>query len=186
MFVVFQKETNLTENALTNNITTVKVRQPIAGPWTLTFDTAMGGYPLPVVSDSLQDWSTHAEPLVKYFSGTATYTNQFQWNGELRSGTLAWLDLGAVANIAEVFVNEINCGILWTAPFRADISKAVRPGKNMLRIEVTNTWANRIAGDQQLPPEKRVTRTNAPYRSSSDTLLKAGLTGPVVLEVNND
>jgi hypothetical protein len=93
------------------------------------------------------------------------------------------LNVGKVANIAEVFVNGVNCGIAWTAPYRVDITKALKQGNNQLKIEVTNTWANRIMGDQRLPEDKRITKTNAPYRLEGKPLLEAGLLGPVVIEV---
>ncbi|MES2892953.1 MAG: glycosyl hydrolase [Bacteroidota bacterium] len=186
MFVVFQQPTNGKTVSEPIHKKTSSITQYINTPWAVQFDTAMHGYPNPIVFDSLQDWSRHPEPLVKYFSGTATYSNQFEMKGSLEAGSSSWLELGEVANIAEVFVNGINCGIVWTAPFRVDIGKALRRGMNELRIEVTNTWANRIVGDQQLPAEKSVTQTNSPYRLNSGSLLKAGLLGPVVVETTHE
>jgi hypothetical protein len=52
-------------------------------------------------------------------------------------------------------------------------------GSNQLDIEVTNTWANRLIGDQRLPEEKRITRTTAPFRLEGKVLNQAGLLGPV-------
>ena len=185
MFVAFRQKTNLQSVGQEIKFQEPRMVKEIQTPWTVSFDSAVGGYAKPLVFDSLQDWSTHNNEMVKYYSGTAQYNNQFEWNESLKHGESAWLNLGAVSNIAEVFVNGINCGIVWTAPFQVDISKAIRKGKNELKIEVTNTWANRIAGDQQLPVEKRITKTNAPYRLK-DGLLKAGLTGPVLLEISNN
>ena len=67
------------------------------------------------------------------------------------------LDLGAVRELAEVKVNGRSCGILWTPPFRADITDAVHAGGNSLEIEVVNFWPNRIIGDKALPLNKRFT-----------------------------
>lgn len=67
------------------------------------------------------------------------------------------------------------------APFRADISGALRRGSNELEITVTNTWANRLAGDHALPEEERVTQTTAPWRLEGCPLLPAGMKGPVTL-----
>jgi hypothetical protein len=47
-----------------------------------------------------------------------------------------------------------------------------------LRIEVMNQWINRLVGDQQLPPEKRLTRTNI-KKGDGWELHPAGLLGPV-------
>jgi hypothetical protein len=54
----------------------------------------------------------------------------------------------------------------------------VVPGRNRLQIAVTNTWANRLIGDQRLAPKDRTTWTNAPYRLEG-RLLPGGLIGPV-------
>ena len=90
-----------------------------------------------------------------------------------------YLHLGAVANMAEVYVNGISCGTVWTAPYRVDISKAIKPGRNELKIEVVNTWANRMIGDARLPVEKRATSTVYPFKMERKILLPAGLLGPV-------
>jgi len=52
-----------------------------------------------------------------------------------------------VANIAEIKLNGISCGVAWTSPYRVEITRALRHGENKLAIGVTNTWANRIIGD---------------------------------------
>ncbi|HEU0125024.1 MAG TPA: hypothetical protein VFQ56_01845, partial [Flavobacterium sp.] len=70
---------------------------------------------------------------------------------------------------------------LWTFPFKTDISQALQKGKNTIVIKVTNTWANRLIGDQKLPKEERLTWTTAPFRLEENPLLKAGLLGPIVI-----
>ncbi len=64
-----------------------------------------------------------------------------------------YLDLGAVKHIAEVTLNGENLGVVWTAPWRIEITKSARPGKNLLEIAVSNVWANRLIGDEQQPPD---------------------------------
>ena len=150
-------------------------------PWSVSFDPTSGGPGKPVMFNELTDWSKHLDSSIRYYSGTAKYTNTFNWQG--RSNEKVWLNVGKVSNIAEVIVNGINCGIIWTAPYRIDITKAIRNGNNNLTIEVTNTWANRIIGDHRLPEEKRLTKTNAPFRLEGKPLLEAGLLEPVVLEI---
>ena len=43
---------------------------------------------------------------------------------------------------ASVYVNGIFCGDIWKRPFRLDIAKALRPGKNKLQLEVRSTIIN--------------------------------------------
>ncbi|HTE31436.1 MAG TPA: hypothetical protein VK666_13740, partial [Chryseolinea sp.] len=150
----------------------------LSGPWTVRFDTAFGGPAAPILFDSLQDWSHHADSSIRYYSGTALYTKSFDL---AYPATTASLDLGTLANIATVTLNGLDCGTAWTPPYKVDISKALRKGKNELQIAVTNTWANRLTGDQRLPEPKRITWTTAPYHLDGK-LLKSGLLGPVKIE----
>ena len=90
-----------------------------------------------------------------------------------------WID--SVYNIATVKINGINCGTLWTYPYVLDISKAVKSGENKIEIEVTNTWHNRLIGDNLLPPGKRITWTTAPFRLKDKPLLPAGIIGEIKL-----
>ena len=57
-----------------------------------------------------------------------------------------YLNLGKVCDLATVRVNGIDCGTIWTVPYRADITAALKKGVNELEIEVTNTWANALKG----------------------------------------
>jgi hypothetical protein len=181
VFIILQRPATKQVSDDEKNWIETKPFATINQPWTVSFDPNLNGPGKPVIFNELSDWSKNADSSVRYYSGTAKYTNTFNW--QARGDEKVWLDAGKVSNIAEVFVNGINCGIIWTAPYKVDITKAVRNGNNDLTIEVTNTWANRIIGDHRLPEENRITKTNAPFRLEGKTLLEAGLLGPVVLEV---
>jgi hypothetical protein len=99
---------------------------------------------------SLTCLSTHADPAVKYFSGTATYRTRFP---SPASGSAVVLDLGAVHDLARVTLNGKDLGVVWQAPFTVDLSSAIRKGENDLQIAVTNTWHNRLVGDEQHPAD---------------------------------
>lgn len=149
--------------------------------WKVSFDPAYGGPKDPVLFSHLTDWSKSADTLIRYYSGTAVYRQDLRLN-KIPAGKI-WLDLGKVANLAAVQVNGRAAGIVWTAPFRLDISKLIKKGENHIEIEVTNTWANRLIGDHQLPPAKRITGTTAPYRLAGVPLQESGLLGPLRLLV---
>jgi len=84
-----------------------------------------------------------------------------------------------------VYVNGMYCGTAWTYPCRVNIGNALKNGSNSIRIEVSNTWANRLIGDHALPKEKQITWTNAVYRLDDKPLLPAGLLGPVrIIKLN--
>jgi len=176
VFVVFRQSTTTTSNQKYRNWTTVEPVQKLKDTWKVQFHKNFGGPAKPVIFNKLEDWSINQNPEIKYYSGTASYTQEFNWNN---SSSNLWLDLGKVDNIAEVYVNDIDCGTAWTYPYRVDISKALKSGRNKIRIEVSNTWANRLIGDNALPQEKQITWTNAPFRLDGKSLLPAGLLGPV-------
>ncbi len=70
---------------------------------------------------------------------------------------------------------------MWCAPWRVDITRALKARGNQLEIEVANLWPNRLIGDQGLQPEQRLTSTTwNPFRQDSP-LLESGLLGPVTL-----
>jgi len=71
------------------------------------------------------------------------------------------LHLGRVAVIATVRVNGEFVATLWPPPFRADITLHVITGENLIEIEVTNTWHNRLHYDTSLPEAERKTWTIA-------------------------
>jgi hypothetical protein len=52
---------------------------------------------------------------------------------------------------------------------------------NQLEIEVVNFWPNRIIGDESLPIERRLTRTNIRKLTRQTPLMDSGLLGPVRL-----
>jgi hypothetical protein len=64
---------------------------------------------------------------------------------------------------------------------RVEITDALRDGETRLRIDITNTWANRLIGDSVLPERDLVTWTTAPYVLEDRPLLEAGLLGPVTV-----
>lgn len=147
--------------------------------WELKFDSEFKGPKDVVKTNKLFDWSTSENDQIKYYSGTVIYTKEFIWRGKDTKNI--WLDLGEMANIAEVSINGKDCGTLWTFPFKTAISQALQKGKNTIVVKVTNTWANRLIGDQKLPKEQRLTWTTAPFRLEGNPLLKAGLLGPVTI-----
>jgi len=154
----------------------------LSGAWQLHFDPRWGG-PASIRFEKLQDWSTRPEPGVKFYSGTATYVKTFDIPRDwLASNKRVDLDLGELRDIASVSVNGHNLGIAWLPPFRMDVTKALKPGRNVLVVRVTNQWANRLIGDSGLPPDQRIAfTTNNPYNPNSP-LEKSGLLGPVTLQ----
>lgn len=178
-FVVFPRSSSLAGPDSRENFPEQRLLQELTGAWDVAFDPQWGG-PDHVVFGRLQDWSLSDDPRIRYYSGKAVYTKEF--NFKAVAGAAVFLDLGAVKNIARVAVNGKDLGIVWTAPWQIDISSALRGGSNQLRIEVINLWPNRLIGDAGLPAEKRLTHTNIAFKSDAP-LLSSGLLGPVTLKM---
>ncbi len=180
-FVIFKESTILLKSETTSNIPTFTKVQTLDENWNVQFDPKFGGPENVLKTDKLFDWRSSEDNRIKYYSGTAEYVKEFVWNENIRESV--YLNLGSIANIAEVTLNGIDCGTIWTFPYRTDISKSLKKGKNTLIIRVTNTWANRLIGDQKLPEKDRWTWTTARYRLvENENLLEGGLIGPVTIE----
>ena len=152
----------------------------IETPWTVTFQSGRGGPAEPVSFEQLTDWIQHADNRIKYFSGTATYTNTFKVS-KLPTAPV-YIDLGKVMVMAKVKINGSYVGGVWTAPYRLNISSALRKGKNTVEVEVVNCWRNRLIGEKLLPEADRFTFQTATYLNKDSELQPSGLLGPVVVE----
>jgi len=180
----------------------------LQGAWSLSFDPNWGPKDS-LTLDRLGSWSEHTNPLVKYYSGTATYQKTFDLPGAVpglqNSDRRVSLDLGRVEVIAQVTLNGQECGIAWKPPYRVDITSALKSGTNQLEIRVVNTWVNRMVGDEQLPldsewkdwetllawpewfqqgrrsPSGRYTFTTVRHYNKNSPLQLSGLLGPVKL-----
>ena len=163
----------------------------LEGPWQVHFDPAWGG-PDSVLFNRLTDWTLSDDDGIRYYSGAATCTGSFIWNGP-RAGRFV-LQLGSVKDvgIATVRLNGRDKGICWTPPFRVDVTDALVPGRNTVEIRVVNSWYNRVAGDQLHPDRKPYTSTNILLRNDfrgreQPVLLSpSGLLGPVkIMQVSD-
>ena len=221
-FVVFAPTANAQLPTPNSQLPT---RISLTKAWNVSF-AYHGGIPAPppepIVMETLRDWTTYgsdgeaASTSLRYFSGTATYRTTFSWfhNSAFHNSTFT-LSLGNVpTGLAHVYVNGVDCGVAWCAPWKVDISSAVREGENEIEIYYTNNWYNRLVGDCFLEPANRVTRSNLRYwhhsrkweseplpdsadvriyrrmrcsgPSADDPLQSSGILGPVVFECSQD
>ena len=128
------------------------LQQDIKGTWRVTFIPKTDEKSFTKTFDRLVDFSKETDFKVKYFSGTAVYENTFIIQPPADKARTV-LDLGKVCDIAEVEINGVSAGVLWIAPFEIDITDYVKTGSNTLKIKVTNTWQNRLIGDEQFPAD---------------------------------
>ncbi|MHB1177569.1 MAG: glycosyl hydrolase [Daejeonella sp.] len=178
-FIIFRKAVTNSSSVKTN-FPDSQLISSINSPWSVSFDPKMRGPQQPVVFEQLTDWTERKEENIKYYSGTAVYTNAFQASN-FKTGQHIYLNLGDVKVMAKVKVNGIDVGGVWTAPWRVDITDAIKPGKNQIEISVVNTWVNRLIGDSKLPELQRKTWTSYPLYNPKSPLEPSGLKGPVTV-----
>ena len=151
------------------------------GPWDVHFDPKWGG-PDQFVMHELKSWIKVDNLGIRYYSGTAVYSKSFDITSKNLKGNNIILDLGNVQEMASVKINGHQLQVMWSAPFRFDITPYVRIGQNQLEVEVVNLWPNRLIGDAGLPEKQRLTKTNINKFSGADRekyLRESGLLGPV-------
>lgn len=204
-FVVFDRKAVASGSGIgtARNFPAGRLLKTVAGAWTVSFDPIWGG-PARVRFDSLEDWTLSKDSGIRYYSGMAHYRKTLDLP-VCKKGQRYFLDLGTVHDMASVRMNGVELGVVWTPPFRVEVTNVMRAGKNEVDITVANRWPNRLIGDaafvddgvvekpdaaaewpdwirQGLPrPSKRKTfATYSPYKRG-DALLPSGLVGPVQL-----
>ncbi len=208
-FVIFRAPPVQDRGPRTGNFAKLATVRELTGAWTVAFDPKWGG-PERVTFEKLEDWTARPEDGIRYYSGTATYRKSFTHQPGVSVQQL-YLDLGVVKNVARVRLNGQDLGVVWTAPWRVEITDALKAGANQLEVEVANLWPNRLIGDAALPKEKRFTTSNVPTyetvlppdrgwdssiwgcpscdarRKSREPakLLPSGLLGPITLRATN-
>lgn len=161
----------------------VVAEQEINGPWTVQFDVSAGGPEKPLTFPALTDWSKSDDDRIRYYSGTAVYTNTFRYTPA--KNTVASLKVDGVHAVARVVVNGHEAGTVWCSPWTLDVTRYLKKGKNILEIQVANCLWNRLVGDANKPEAARIMQQNYPLAKPHDQLTPSGLTGCVRLMIEN-
>jgi len=157
----------------------------------------------PTLMDQLRSWTDNEA--TRYFSGTATYEKEVTVPNDflrtaanvqldfgegkpvpeqnLRAGMQTWLD-SPVREAAVVYINDKRAGSVWCPPFKLDVTRLLRPGKNQIKIVVANLALNYMAGRRL--PDYRLLNLRYGERFQAQDMDKvqpipAGLLGPVQL-----
>jgi len=199
MFVVIAKGAPATPPAKTEAVSC-----PVDGPWNVSFAYHKIDHerhlPKARTLERLVEWTASDDPDLRDFSGRAVYTTTFDLK-PFPSTSTCTLDLSPLpSGLARVFLNGRDCGVVWCAPWQADVTAAVRPGRNELRVEYVNNWHNRVVADAARPAADRVTKTAIPmttetrdafgdripyskFISAGDPRIPSGLLGPVSVRI---
>lgn len=145
----------------------VSLGVPPVEPWIDVPTNLLAGTRKPL--QSWLDWG------LDQFSGYVDYSTTFNYDGKTTHKIV--LDLGKVSHMAEVWLNDKNVGARLWAPFEFDITSAVHPGANKLRVRVGNLVVNEMAQFTH----KAMGNSRGATRVSGQDAYNAGLLGPVQL-----
>ena len=159
----------------------------IEGTWNVNFIDGGPQLPLAFKTQKLASWTILDDTQAQRFAGTARYTIEFNCPDVDADNWL--LELGRVCESARVELNGKAAGALWCEPFELLVGDLLQPGKNTLKVEVTNLAANRIRDlDRRKVNWKRFYEINfvneayKPFDASDWPLRDSGLLGPVRLQ----
>ena len=159
---------------------------PLAGSWTIQF--LKGGPELPpaLTTTGLKSWTELGGEAAQRFGGTARYRLEFDAPATKVADWL--LDLGDVRESARVRLNGQEIATAWSLPFRVRLGAALKPGRNVLELDVTNLAANRIRDLDRRGVNWKIMREinfvnihYKPFDASGWDLTPSGLLGPVTL-----
>ena len=170
VFVVFRRPT--TELVKLAKARAAAVATAVAD-WTVSFQPERGAPTNELKLAELKDWTHFEDAGIRYFSGTATYRSSFELAASSAKATHI-LSLGKVRDLAEVFVNGERVGVAWCEPFKLEITKFVRAGRNELEVRVTNAWTNRLVGDEQEPDDGVRSQELCSFREADHKEIKLG------------
>ncbi len=154
--------------------------------WTLKFVESQPAVTGTYAIDTPSSWTEIDHPQAKNTMATGLYTNEITLPQIAADEWL--LDLGDVRESARVRINGQDAGTAWAVPYQLKIGKLLRPGKNVIEVEVTNLPSNRIAElDRQNVPWRKFKNTNIvsldykPKSYATWAPLPSGLNGTVKL-----
>lgn len=180
VFVVFREKGEPSATTLEANYPAPLRTQEATGEWDVTFESAFKT-PSPVRMATLDNLSDNTNDSIRYFSGTATYTTSVNLDRAGR-GEHMFMAFDNVGTMAKVYINGKYAGGVWTAPYRLDVTDFVKDGRNDVKVEVVNTWVNRIVGDMNLPESERDTYLFVNHLNAKTPLPPSGIIGKVKFE----
>ena len=159
---------------------------PLAGDWQITFHTGGPELPPAITTKQLKSWTELGGEPAQNFGGTARYRLEFDLPAMAADDWL--LDLGDVRESALVRLNGIEVATAWSLPFRLRVGAHLKPGRNVLELDVTNLAANRIRDLDRRKVDWKIMREinfvnidYKPFDASAWPLTPSGLLGPVTL-----
>ncbi|TQK18314.1 alpha-L-rhamnosidase-like protein [Microbacterium sp. SLBN-154] len=148
-------------------------RVPLDGSWRAT----LPGHAPQLFATVPRLWTDDADRAG--FSGVGTYETRFTLSAADLQGLVS-VQFESVHDIAEILVGGESAGVVWTAPWRLDITDRVREGENLLAVRVATGWRNRLIAEAKAPSGRIYAPMTGVFTVEAAPR-PAGLTGPVSL-----
>ena len=110
--------------------------------WKLSFVESIPAVEGSFDIDTPTSWTELNHPNATKTMATGLYTNEITLPNIPADDWI--LDLGDVRESARVRINGQDAGTAWAVPYQLKVGKFLKPGKNLIEVEVTNLPANRI------------------------------------------
>lgn len=115
----------------------------INGNWKLHFTNGGPVVPADKNMKVLTPWTDFTDDVAtQSFSGSGSYSTEFTFKPNKKQNYV--LELDKLYESAAVKINGQDAGIIWSVPYKLDITKFLKKGKNTIEIEVCNLMANHI------------------------------------------
>jgi hypothetical protein len=160
---------------------------PVQGTWQVQFTEGGPVTPGDIEMNELISWTETGDSDAARFAGSAVYSISFDLPATEADG---WrLDLGRVAESAEVRLNGEVVSTVWGHPFEIDIDgDLLQSSNNQLEIRVTNLMINRVIDLdrrgvrwQKFYDINMVNINYEPFDASGWDPMESGLLGPVTI-----
>jgi len=139
----------------------------LEGEWKIDFNHIDGSHKIKTFYN-LFDFKNN--PDFKNFAGKAIYTKILKLNED---NLYAFIDLGEVHGISELFINDVHVGTKWYGEHLYDCQNLLKQGKNTIKISITT-----IVGNYCKSLHDNTTCQNWTKNQSYESM---GLIGPVKL-----
>lgn len=141
--------------------------------------------------EKFSSFTAAADPLIKYYSGVATYRLNLNLPADyLNSNNQVYLQLDAFGTTANIVMNNKQVSTIWEPSRKVNITPYAKIGTNSLIIKVTNPWRNRLIGDMINPRGAKNAWTTSPFKdqnkpnsdivvNKTSVLLNSGISRPI-------
>ncbi len=147
---------------------------------TLTFEEIPEKEPVKI--SSFVSLTASGDPDIKFYSGKAGYSLNFDLPAELLSHKPLFLSVDDITTPYEISLNGSLIGCSAFPGHRFDVSSAAKEKGNVVEIRIANPYRNRIIGDYIQYGSLKELWTTSPVSSLPDKdkpLLESGILGPL-------